>query len=50
MVLEYDVLDKDDGRKTIMLVTKIDLNHSHSVATGDYTVMSMRMKTDEEKE
>jgi hypothetical protein len=50
MVLEYDVLDKDDGRKSIMLVTKIDLNHSHSVATGDYTVMSMRMKTDEEKE
>ncbi|MCK5066157.1 MAG: DUF4412 domain-containing protein [Bacteroidales bacterium] len=50
MVLEYDVLDKDDGNKSIMLVTKIDLNHSHSVATGGYTVMSMRMKTDEEKE
>ena len=50
MALEYDILDKDDGKKTIMLVTKIDLNHSHSVATGGYTVMSMRQKTDEEKE
>lgn len=50
MVLEYDLLDKENGKKTIMLVTKIDLNHSHSVATGGYTVMSMRQKTDEEKE
>jgi hypothetical protein len=49
MVLEYDLLDKDDGKKTIMLVTKIDLNHKHSVATGGYTVMSMRQKTEEEK-
>jgi len=50
MVLEYDVLHKKNGKKTIMLVTKIDLNHSHSLATGDYTVISMRQKTDEEKE
>ena len=50
MTLEYDILDKDNGKKTVMLVTKIDLNHSHSVATGGYTVMSMRQKTDEEKE
>jgi hypothetical protein len=50
MVLEYDLLDKDSGKKTVMLVTKIDLSHSHSVATGGYTVMSMRQKTDEEKE
>jgi hypothetical protein len=50
MTLEYDILYKDNGKKTIMLVTKIDLNHSHSVATGGYTVMSMRQKTDEEKE
>lgn len=50
MVLEYDLLDKENGKKTIMLVTKIDLNHKHSVATGGYTVMSMRQKTDEEKE
>jgi len=49
MVLEYDVLDKDNGKKTIMLVTEIDLNHNHSVSTGGYTVISMRQKTEEEK-
>jgi len=49
MVLEYDLLDKENGKKTVMLVTKIDMNHSHSVATGGYSVMSMRQKTDEEK-
>ncbi len=50
MVLEYDLLDKENGKKTIMLVTKIDLNHNHSVNTGGYTVMSMRQKTAEEQE
>ncbi len=50
MVLEYDLLDKDNGKKTIMLVKEIDLNHKHSVATGGYSVMSMRQKTQEEKE
>jgi len=49
MVLEYDVMYKDNGKKTVMLVTKIDLNHNHSLATGGYTIMSMRQKTDEEK-
>ena len=49
MALEYNVLDKDNGKKTTMLVTKIDLNHQHSVSTGGYTVMSMRQKTQEEK-
>jgi len=49
MVLEYDMLDKDNGKKTIMLVTKINLNHNHSVATGGYTVMSLRKKTEKEK-
>ena len=48
MVMEYDILDKEDGKKSIMQVTKIDLNHSHSVSTGEYTVMSMRQKTEEE--
>ncbi len=49
MVLEYDLMEKD-GEKTIMLVTKIDMNHSHSVSTNGYTIMSMRQKTEEEKE
>jgi hypothetical protein len=48
MVLEYDVVDKG-GQKSVMQVKKIDMNHSHKVNTGDYTIMSMRMKTEEEK-
>ncbi len=48
MVLEYDFLDKDNGKKTEMLITKIDLNHSHSVSTGGYDIMSMRQKTEDE--
>ena len=49
MVLEYDLMEKN-GEKTIMLVTKIDMNSSHSVSTNGYTIMSMRQKTEEEKE
>jgi len=47
MVLEYDVMEKN-GEKTIMLVTKIDMNHSHAVSTSGYTIMSMRQKTEDE--
>ena len=46
-VLEYDVLE-ESGERTIMLVTKIDMNHSHKVNTGDYAIMSLRQKSDEE--
>lgn len=52
MVLEYDVVD-DDGEKSVMQVTKIDLNHSHKVNTNGYTIMSMGMQggdaTDEDE-
>jgi hypothetical protein len=48
MVLEYDVID-EDGRKTVMQVTKLDLNHSHKVNTNGYTIMSMRKKSGEEE-
>jgi hypothetical protein len=47
MVLEYDVVDAD-GAKSVMQVTKIDLNHAHKVNTNGYTIMSMRMKGEEE--
>ena len=47
MVLEYEVMEKN-GEKTIMQVTKIDMNHSHAVSTSGYTIMSMRQKTDDE--
>ena len=48
MVLEYDLLDKGNGKKTLMLVTKIDLNHSHTLSTDGFTIFSMRKKTDNE--
>lgn len=48
MVMEYDVME-ENGEKTIMVITKIDLNHNHSVSTEGYTIMSMRKKTAEEK-
>jgi hypothetical protein len=46
-VLEYDVLE-ESGERSVMLVTKIDMNHSHKVNTGDYAIMSLRQKSDEE--
>ncbi len=41
MVLEYDYLDKEDGERVVMQVTAIDLNHSHTISTTSYAVMSM---------
>jgi hypothetical protein len=48
MVMEYDFLDKEDGNKMVMQVTKIDLNHTHTVSTDGYTIISMNMQTEEE--
>jgi hypothetical protein len=49
VAMEYDLLDKDSGEKTEMIVTRIDMNHSHSVSTAGYDIISMRKKTEEEK-
>lgn len=49
MVLEYDVVDSD-GSKSVMQVTKIDLNHSHKVNTNGYTIMSMGMQGGDEQD
>jgi len=49
MVLEYDAIEKN-GEKEVMLVKDIDLNHSHSVNTKEYAIMSLRKKTQEEKD
>ena len=49
MVLEYDAIEKN-GEKEVMLVKDIDMNHSHSVNTKDYAIMSLRKKTQEEKD
>jgi hypothetical protein len=48
MVMEYDFLDKEDGDKMVMQVTKIDLNQSHTVSTEGYTILSMKQKPEEE--
>ena len=48
MVMEYDLLDKEDGDKMVMQVTKIDLNHTHKVSTDGYNIMSMKQQTEEE--
>ena len=48
MVLEYDFLDKEDGDKIVMQVTKIDLNHNHKVSTDGYNIISMKQQTEEE--
>ena len=48
-VLEYDFVD-DEGAKSVMQVTDLDLNHSHKVDTRGYTIMSMRMQGGDEQE
>lgn len=50
MVMEYDLLEKDTGERTLMQVTKVDLNHSHSISTRSYAVMSMQAPPPEEEE
>jgi hypothetical protein len=50
MALEYDVLDKDDGKRTVMKVIDIDLNRSHTIPTKSYAVMSMKSQSPEEED
>lgn len=50
MVMEYDVLDKDDGERTIMVVTDLDLKRSHSIPTRGYAVMTLKNQTPEEED
>ncbi len=47
MTLEYDIID-DDGRKSVMQVKQIDMNHSHKVNTSGYTIISMKQQSREE--
>jgi len=41
MALEYEFKDLDSGEQGIMRVTQIDLKSNKTIATSDYTVMSM---------
>ncbi len=47
MALEYSTLDKEDGDRVVMLVTKIDLNQSHTISTTSYAVMSMAQPSED---
>lgn len=50
MVMEYDLTEKENGDRTLMQVTKVDLNQSHSISTRKYTVMSMKTPPPESEE
>ena len=41
MALEYEFKDLDSGEQGLMKVTQIDLKSNKSIATADYTIMSM---------
>ncbi|MFO7671891.1 MAG: DUF4412 domain-containing protein [Bacteroidales bacterium] len=43
MTMEYELIDKNDGKKTEMLVTNLDLNRSHSISTEGYNIISMKL-------
>ena len=49
MVMEYDFLEKDNGDRTVMVVTDIDLNRSNTISTRNYSVMSMKGSSQEEE-
>ncbi len=44
MTLEYEHIDKNDGEKTQMLVTNLDLNRSHAISTSGYSIISMNLQ------
>lgn len=44
MTLEYDLVDKNSGEKTEMIVTDLDLNRNHSISTEGYTILTMNMQ------
>ena len=49
MVMEYDITEKDNGERTVMVVTDLDLNRSNTITTRNYTVMSMKGSSPEEE-
>jgi hypothetical protein len=50
MVLEYEELEKESGDRSLMQVTEIDLNHTHTISTREYPVMGVRQPKDEAEE
>jgi hypothetical protein len=41
MVLEYHYRDKSGGEERSMMVTRLDMEASHTISTADYSVVSM---------
>lgn len=50
MVMEYEEIDKKSGDRTLMQVTDLDLNKSHTISTRAYPVAGIKQKKDEPEE
>jgi hypothetical protein len=50
MVMEYEELEKESGDRSVMLVTDVDLNRSHTISTREYPVMGIRQPKDDTEE
>jgi hypothetical protein len=47
MVMEYEQMLKENGERTVMQVTDIDLNRSHTISTREYPVMGIKQKKED---
>lgn len=50
MVMEYEQTDKESGDRTLMQVTDLDLNKSHTISTRAYPVAGIKQKKDDSEE
>lgn len=50
MVMEYEQIDKKSGDRTVMQVTDLDLNKSHTISTRAYPVAGIKQKKDDTEE
>ena len=50
MVMEYETLDKEDEERVVMQVTEVDMDHSHSISTYGYSVISMPPEDEDEED
>ena len=50
MVMEYEQIMKENGERTVMQVTDIDLKRSHTISTREYPVMGIKQKKEESEE
>jgi hypothetical protein len=50
MVMEYEEIDKESGDRSVMQVTDINLNLSHTISTRAYPVVGIKQNKDESGE